>query len=192
MAAHRRRLKDRDQLAQTMSRLGTRLEAIASRKARLNSRIERNQAKVDRDRQRLGRLNERDQADADRYAVEIYRYLYPELSSRRQDAKGDVVVPAITGRLRLFQATTGRLICPSGRDEETVMEIMKRFPDRFFELVRCELRRNPLKSAPDVLSELTTAYAERGKFVSIEPANTAERYRRPLAEFEKLVEETTS
>ena len=181
-------LKGHDQAAEIIRRLGVKLRIIASRQARLKDRIERNQAKVDRDRKLLGRLNVKDQAIAERYALSIYRY---ERDASEHDFTqqelAELVLRETTGIVRIYRASTGKLIF-NGQEQETIEEILRRYPEQFFQFVKCEIRRNNLKADPEVLDALKTAQAERDLFCSIQPANTSEKYARSVAYFEKLLD----
>ena len=179
-------IKNPDKVAEMIRRLGVKLRIIASRQARLKNRIERNQAKVDRDRKLLGKLNLKDQAVADRYALAIYRN---ERDSSWQDftqQTSELVFRETTGIVRIYRASMGKLTF-NVDEQETIAEIWRRFPDQFFHFVKCEIRRNNLKDDEEVLDALTTAQAERGLFCSIEPANTSKKYARSVAHFEQLL-----
>jgi len=180
-------LKNHDRAAEIIRRLGVKLRIIALRQARLKDRIERNQAKVDRDRKLLGSLNVKDQAIADRYALSIYRFERDNSDHDFNDPKrAELVLRETTGIVRIYRASTGKLTL-NGEEEETIQEILRLYPELFFQLVKCEIRRNNLKAMPEVLTELTTAQVEKGVFCAIQPANTSEKYARPVAHFERLL-----
>jgi hypothetical protein len=181
-----RKLKDRDQVAVSLAHLGTLLQRITNRRARLNARIARNQAKVDTDRRTLGRLNLRDEATALRHARAIYDFEieFGSIDFSNLTSTKELIIHEATGIVRFYVSSRGKLIC---NDEEmTARELLEMYPELFFKLVKCTIRKDALKNEPEILATLTTAYTERGVSVSLEPANTDEKLARPVSFFKAL------
>lgn len=181
-----RTLKSRTDAATSILYLGKLLQRTTDRKARLSSRIARNQARVDADRLLLGRLNQQDEAIIVRYAHSIFAF---EVDKGAVDldvltSTKEIIIQESTGIVRFYVSSRGKLIC--NNEELTAREILAKYPELFFKLVKCTIRKEALKNEPEVLATLETTYTERGASMSVEPINTKEAFRRPLTFFTSL------
>ena len=68
-----------------------------------------------------------------------------------------------TGIVRFYTSRTGKTTFPEG-EEAAAREIMRLFPDRFFELVDCTPKRSVIKKLPEDAVALALAFvACRGR-----------------------------
>ena len=180
-----RTISSREALAVSLSRIGNVLQAIANRKQRLEARIARNAAKVDKDKQLLSALNRKDETRLFNIALPVYAYGAANRSELSNDSGKTIL--ADTGSIKWFEGSSGKLICPTGEDA-AIRELLRDHPTKFFDLVKLELRKTPIKVLLESGElELATAFVERGEFCKISPANTKEVLSRPVTVWEKLL-----
>lgn len=166
------------ELANVVSEIGKRQTTRANRIARSQNKIASALQAAAAERSRLIRLNSHQDAQDEQDTARIYAFLqdHPELRKGQMFELG-------TGAAGLRTQKVGALHFTIDEDA-TIAELRDRFPGEFDKLVKTSysLRKDDLKRMyPEILDQLSTAYAETSESFTIFPHNSTHNFRRPLA-----------
>jgi phage host-nuclease inhibitor protein Gam len=152
----------------------------------LKDRIARNSDRVTKDRKELNRLTRADEATIFDYAVAVYAYAEEHRDELLTPGRSSAAVD--TGTIKWYQGSGGKVVFVT--DEEATIDELKQLveigvisQEEFDEVVETKqtIKKNPLKADPELLKVLHTVHVSGGEFFSIDPANTSEKFARPVA-----------